>query len=345
MTTGGGSDLTLLKRVLGQARHYWRHIAGIYLLGLASTALTLLLPLPLKIAVDSGIGSQPLPSLFRALLPEPLTSSGAPVIAVAASLLVAALTFFWPAAWIGALLMLAAALVVAVLQAAQAPLSSQHQGLVSRIVIGTLCYAQPLVRSWKRYRTRLFSYRPPASGSDLRPTNGAGLSLTGARTVSYWTEDGCDRSGLLVRAIKFLDAHGWGKTLDSGWSHWDLEIHCHPWTVVQVCTAQEEHGGGKRLIRVRYRLRLSGYTRTLALGAVVSAGAALVFLSWVPATVAALLAAACLGVWWRGTRRARHVVALFDSIARELGLIRCEPAGRACDHPVAGDTLIKSLSG
>ena len=263
----------------------------------------------------------------------------------AAALLVAALTFFWPAAWIGALLMLAAALVVAVLQAAQAPLSSQHQGLVSRIVIGTLCYAQPLVRSWKRYRTRLFSYRPPASGSDLRPTNGAGLSLTGARTVSYWTEDGCDRSRLLVRAIKFLDAHGWGKTLDTGWSHWDLEIHCHPWTVVQVCTAQEEHGGGKRLIRVRYRLRLSGYTRTLALGAVVSAGAALVFLSWVPATVAALLAAACLGVWWRGTRRARHVVALFDSIARELGLIRCEPAGRACDHPVAGDTLIKSLSG
>jgi len=88
MATGRGSDLILLKRVLAQARHYWRHIAGIYLLGLASTALTLLLPLPLKIAVDSGIGSQPLPSVFRAVLPEALTSSGAAVIAVAASLLV-----------------------------------------------------------------------------------------------------------------------------------------------------------------------------------------------------------------------------------------------------------------
>ena len=65
MATGGGSDLILFKRVLAQARHYWRHLASIYLLGLASTALTLLLPLPLKIAVDSGIGSQPLPSVFR----------------------------------------------------------------------------------------------------------------------------------------------------------------------------------------------------------------------------------------------------------------------------------------
>jgi hypothetical protein len=253
------------------------------------------------------------------------------------------LTFFWPAAWIGALLMLGASAAVAVLQAAQAPLPSQHRGLISRIVIAALCYAQPLVRSWKRYRTRLFSYRPPAAGSDLQPTQGESLPVTGIRTVSYWTEDGCDRSGLLVRAVKFLDAHGWGKTLDTGWSHWDLEIHCHPWTVVQVCTAQEEHGSGKRLIRVRYRLRLSGYTRTLSLGAVVSAGAAWVFLSWVPATVATLLAAACLGAWWRGTRRARHVVALFDSIARELGLIRCEPAGSACDDAVAGrDTLIKA---
>src|SRR5689334_15697379 len=89
MATGGYTDLTLLKRVLGQARPYWRHIGAIYLLGLASTALALLLPLPLKIAVDSGVGTQPLPPVLGALLPEAVTGSGAALIAVAAGLLVA----------------------------------------------------------------------------------------------------------------------------------------------------------------------------------------------------------------------------------------------------------------
>ena len=42
---------------------------------------------------------------------------------------------------------------------------------------------------------------------------------------------------------------------------WDLEIHCDRWTVVRVCTVQEEHGGGKRCVRVRYRLRASGLLR------------------------------------------------------------------------------------
>ena len=47
----------------------------------------------------------------------------------------------------------------------------------------------------------------------------------------------------------------WGKTVDSGWSDWDVEVHYHPWTMLQVCSAQEDHADGKRLIRVRYRLR------------------------------------------------------------------------------------------
>ena len=52
-------------------------------------------------------------------------------------------------------------------------------------------------------------------------------------------ENGGDRTLLLQRVTAFLNEHGWGKTLDSGWSNWDLEVYCHPWTVVQVCTAQE----------------------------------------------------------------------------------------------------------
>ena len=58
------TTLTLYRRLLRQARPYWAHIAGILLLGLLSTPLALLTPLPLKIAVDSVLGSQPLPDFL-----------------------------------------------------------------------------------------------------------------------------------------------------------------------------------------------------------------------------------------------------------------------------------------
>lgn len=74
--------------MLRQARPYWFHIAGIFLLDLLLTPLTLLTPLPLKIAVDSVIGSQPIPSFFDALLPAAATRSKTAVLVLAASLVV-----------------------------------------------------------------------------------------------------------------------------------------------------------------------------------------------------------------------------------------------------------------
>src|SRR2546428_6572673 len=62
-------DLTLFLRLLRQARPFWRHLAGFFLLSLVASPLALLRPLPLKIAVDSGIASHPLPGPLRAILP------------------------------------------------------------------------------------------------------------------------------------------------------------------------------------------------------------------------------------------------------------------------------------
>jgi ATP-binding cassette subfamily B protein len=69
------SSLGLFRPVMEQARPFWLHLAGIFLLSLVSIPLALLAPLPLKIAVDSVIGSQPLPSLLQALLPPFIVSS------------------------------------------------------------------------------------------------------------------------------------------------------------------------------------------------------------------------------------------------------------------------------
>jgi ATP-binding cassette subfamily B protein len=79
-------DLTIYKRLMKQARPYWLHIAGIFLLGLVGTPLLLLTPVPLKIAVDSVISSGPLPSYLDPFIPDWIADSKASLLVVAAVL-------------------------------------------------------------------------------------------------------------------------------------------------------------------------------------------------------------------------------------------------------------------
>jgi ATP-binding cassette subfamily B protein len=83
------SDLSLYRRALLQARPYWIHIVGIFLLSVLSTGLALLAPVPLKIAVDSVIGSQPLPGVLGPYLRAVPAGSSAGVLAAAAGMVVA----------------------------------------------------------------------------------------------------------------------------------------------------------------------------------------------------------------------------------------------------------------
>ena len=80
--------LHVYRRLLEEARPYARHISGLLVLSLLSTVFTLLTPLPLKIAVDSVIGSRPLPGLLNSVLPDALSDSGTGVLLLAAGLFV-----------------------------------------------------------------------------------------------------------------------------------------------------------------------------------------------------------------------------------------------------------------
>src|SRR5438874_3259062 len=82
-------DVVLFRRLLSQARPYWPHVAALFLLSLLSSPLSLLTPLPLKIAVDSVIGSHPLPHAIAPLVPEGIARSPTVLLAVAVGLLVA----------------------------------------------------------------------------------------------------------------------------------------------------------------------------------------------------------------------------------------------------------------
>jgi ATP-binding cassette, subfamily B, bacterial len=83
------TDFILYRRLIGQARPYWPHIVGVFLISLLSSFLTLLTPLPLKIAIDSVIGSHPIPGHLDALLPAAVTRSDTALLVLAAGLSVA----------------------------------------------------------------------------------------------------------------------------------------------------------------------------------------------------------------------------------------------------------------
>jgi len=256
-----------------------------------------------------------------------------------AAAVVAVAGFSWSGAWAVAAAMLGCSLAVAALAAWQARLPAEYEGVWSRCVVAVLSYAQPLVRSWQRYKTRFFSYRAPKADPPLLQQHRRHLPVGGCHTDAYWSEEGYERTELLGLVIAYLNERGWGKTVDSGWSDWDVEVFCHPWTVVQMSTVQEDHGGRKHLIRVRYRLRPSGYTKALGAVGVIATAVAVSFQLWPAAAVAAALLAFCIGMWWRGTYRAAQVLAVVAARARDLKLIPCPaPAGRQTAAPAeAGD--------
>jgi len=82
--TSSNRDLALYLRLFRWARPYWTQQIGLFLLSLLATPLALLVPLPLKIALDSGLDSKPLPHLIRTTVPAGfrLTPSSALLFAV-----------------------------------------------------------------------------------------------------------------------------------------------------------------------------------------------------------------------------------------------------------------------
>jgi ATP-binding cassette subfamily B protein len=86
MPTAG--HLSLYRRLAAYARPYWPQILLVLLLQLLATPLALLGPVPLKIAVDTVIGSRPLPGWLQAVLPAGLTGSASMMLTLAAALLV-----------------------------------------------------------------------------------------------------------------------------------------------------------------------------------------------------------------------------------------------------------------
>jgi ATP-binding cassette, subfamily B, bacterial len=80
------------RRVARESRPFWLHIGGLFLLSALGSGLTLLVPVPLKIAVDSVLGSHPVPGFLDTLLPSSFTASDSSLL-LATAVLFLAITF------------------------------------------------------------------------------------------------------------------------------------------------------------------------------------------------------------------------------------------------------------
>ncbi|MBK9516769.1 MAG: glycosyltransferase [Anaeromyxobacter sp.] len=217
--------------------------------------------------------------------------------------------------------MVLATLAVAWLVAGQATPPVHQRRWWSRLLIAAMHVLQPVARGYARYQARFRTRHvsEPLHALSRRWEERAG-GLLGRRELALWSEDGQGRDQLLERLVAQARAQGAMLRADSGWEPFDLTIRGDRWSNVELTTVTEEHGGGRRLTRVRARLRA-----TPSLYAILAATSYLMLFVWLwePAweVVMAAPATMVVAVVISSSRRLRRVaMASVLSVAEALGM-------------------------
>jgi O-antigen biosynthesis protein len=150
--------------------------------------------------------------------------------------------------------MLATTLGISWLVAGQASPPTRQRRWWSRLLIAAMHVAQPVERGWARYKTRFETILIPEAFHDLRASwrRRAGR-LLGRRQVSLWSENGLEREKLLEGLLQTTAEHRWFVRIDPGWASHDVRFYGDRWCKTDLVTVSENHGGGRRLTRVRLR--------------------------------------------------------------------------------------------
>ena len=150
----------------------------------------------------------------------------------------------------------------AVATAWRARVDPRYDDWRSRLLVAGLTYLGPLARSWQRYRVRLEGVRSVERVVFAAPSQPARIDWR-AQTfaLAYWSESGTEKEELLQRLIEFLSPRRYQVAIDQGWSEWDVEVHRGLWARAKLMVAVENHGGAKRVLRVRCRVHPSFLAR------------------------------------------------------------------------------------
>src|SRR5258708_39817624 len=124
--------------------------------------------------------------------------------------------------------------------------------------MGVVICIGAILRGWEgaRWRIRLMKtndqMRLDAGGQKARVDWRARAFF-----LAYWSERGDEKDLLLGGRMAFLAPQKYFIMSDQGWSDWDLKISRGLWSRAYVMVVGENHGGMKRLLRVRCEMRLS----------------------------------------------------------------------------------------
>ncbi|HKX08840.1 MAG TPA: glycosyltransferase [Stellaceae bacterium] len=219
--------------------------------------------------------------------------------------------------------------------ALKAPIDRRFRGLKARALVALLVYLGPILRGWERLKWRfkaLPSEEPAALGAVEQKARVSWLGR--ALYLSYWSERSDEKEALLGSLMRVLAPLKYFVVMDSGWGDWDIKISRGVWTRAFVLSCVENHGGNKRLLRVRCALTLSRFAKLMLRSYLAASVLALVLAA--PMVALAIAVAGAL----HGLVILRHTVefgqvmhGLIDSVAIEAGLIPVAPISKAPAEP------------
>ncbi|HXP31235.1 MAG TPA: glycosyltransferase [Stellaceae bacterium] len=217
--------------------------------------------------------------------------------------------------------------------ALKAPIDKRFRGIKARALLALLVYLGPILRGWERLKWRVKEMKAPepVGAFDATTLQEAHLSFRErAFYLSYWSEKSDEKEGLLGALMRFVAPQKYFVVADQGWNDWDLKIARGLWSRALVLVCTENHGGEKRLLRVRCAMRLSRL-------------AAFVLRAYAVATAAALIldapaAAAIIGVVglahgaviaYRTVKFGRIMHRIIETVAKREDLVPVEPRNPA----------------
>ena len=215
--------------------------------------------------------------------------------------------------------------------ALKAPIDPRFTGLKARALVALLIYLGPLLRGWERLKWRVKTMQTH-DHIGLVPVEQRARIVWSERAfvLSYWNETAGEKEALLQGIMDFLLPQKYFVMADTGWSKWDLKIARGLWSRALVTVCGENHGGSKRLLRVRCAMRSSSVARVL-----LRCYAALVAGSLIlgePAVALVFLAVGMANlavVGWQLLMFGRLMHRVIEAVASQAGLMPAEPIGAA----------------
>jgi hypothetical protein len=216
--------------------------------------------------------------------------------------------------------------------ALKAPIDPRFAGPKAQALVALMIYLGPLLRGWERLKWRIKTMQTE-DHIRLAPVEQRGRIVWSERAfvLSYWNEEAAEKEVLLGGLMDFLRPQKYFVVADTGWSKWDLKIARGLWSRALVTVCAENHGGAKRLLRVRVAMRLSSLARVLLRSYAALAAGSLILGSPLAALVFFAAGVANLGlIGWRLVTFGRLMHRIIEAVARQTKLMpAAEPVGIA----------------